>query len=104
MVRSQVIRGSVKDRGGAKQLYGVRPTRVATRRRLCRIAAERLMRKSAPETSPCHVQAKQNGELHPRRVASSSPGAFPRNRDRDGTRDRRQGRIGSVGQQLCTWA
>ena len=29
-----------------------------------------------PETSPCHVQAKQNGELDPRRVARSLRGAF----------------------------
>ena len=33
-------------------------------------------RHRAPETSPCHVQAKQNGELDLRRVACFSPGAF----------------------------
>ena len=43
----------------------------------------------APETFPCHVQAKQDGELDPQRVTRVSPGAFPRNQDRDGTLDRR---------------
>ena len=32
------------------------------------------------------------------------PGAFPRNRDLDGTRDRQSQRIGSVRKRLCTWA
>jgi hypothetical protein len=34
------------------------------------------------------VQAKQDGELDPQRVTRVSPGAFPRNQDRDGTLDR----------------
>ena len=32
------------------------------------------------------------------------PGAFPRNRDLDGTHGRQSQRIGSVRQRLCTWA
>jgi hypothetical protein len=35
-----------------------------------------ISRRCVPETSPCHVQAKQDGELDPLRVARFGPGAF----------------------------
>jgi len=60
-------RGGRLDRGGTKQLYGVGPTSVPRRRRLWRSA-----RRGAPETSPCHVRAKQNGELDPQAVSVAS--------------------------------
>ena len=66
-----------KNRGGTKQLYGIRPTCVPTRRRPCLFFPSRgIRRRSVPETSPCHVQAKQDGKLDPRRVTRHSPGAF----------------------------
>jgi hypothetical protein len=41
-----------------------------------------ISRRSVPETSPCHVQAKQNGELDLRRAACLCREHSPRNRDR----------------------
>ena len=67
---------------------------------------------SVPETSPCHVQAKQIGELDPRRVSVPTAAVFfaPRvqklRRIESGARwgRRRSLRIGSVSRRLCTWA
>jgi len=61
-------------------------------------------RRCAPETSPCHVQAKQNGELDLRRVACFSPGAFVAESRPRRIRDRHRQRIGSVLRGLGTWA
>ena len=94
-----------KNRDGTKQLYGLRPTRVPTSRRRCLLFPSRgIWKRSVPETSPCHMQAKQNGELDPRKGTLKKPGTFPRNRDLDGTRGRQSQRIGSVRERLCTWA
>src|SRR3984957_85501 len=58
-----------KNRDGTKPLYGIRPTRVPTSRRRCLHSPSRgYWKRGVPETSPCHVQAKQVGELDPRRV------------------------------------
>jgi hypothetical protein len=68
-----------KYRGGTKQLYGVRPLSVPRQRRHCFPISPSegdFGNRCAPETSPCHVQAKQNGELDPRKVTRLLPGAF----------------------------
>ena len=56
-----------------------------------------------PETSPCHRQAKQDGELDPRRVTS---GCRELSRGIETSRSpvRQPGRIGSVRSRLCKWA
>jgi hypothetical protein len=61
-------------------------------------------RHRAPETSPCHVQAKQNGELDSRRIAGRGREHSPRNRDRGKLVIGNQQRIGSVRCRLGTWA
>jgi hypothetical protein len=75
-----------------------------SRRRCLLFPSKGIGKRRVPETSPCHGQAKQIGELDPRKVTRVLPGAFPRNRDLDGTRGRQSQRIGSVRQRLCTWA
>src|SRR5450755_2943125 len=60
---------SRQNRDGTNPLYGLRPTRVPTSRRRClRFPSRGIGKRSVPETSPCHVQAKQSGELDPRKV------------------------------------
>src|SRR5207253_2358013 len=61
-------------------------------------------KRCVPETSPCHVQAKQNGELDLRKVACFCREHSPRNRDRDKLIIGNQQRIGSVRNRLGTWA
>ena len=61
---------SRRNRDGTKQLYGIRPTRVPTSRRRCLLFPSRgIWKRSVPETSPCHLQAKQIGEIDPQKVA-----------------------------------
>ena len=57
---------------------------------------------------PRNLSVSRAGQAK-RRARSSKgdarlPGAFPRNRDLDGTRDRLAQRIGSVRNRFCTWA
>src|SRR5476649_2038938 len=60
---------SRQNRDGTKQLYGLRPTRVPTSRRRCLLFPFKgIWKRRVPETSPCHGQAKQSGELDPRKV------------------------------------
>jgi hypothetical protein len=60
---------SRQNRDGTKPLYGLWPTRVPTSRRRClRFPSRGIGKRSVPETSPCHAQAKQVGELDPRKV------------------------------------
>jgi len=76
---SNGVHSSAINRGGTKQLYGIRPVSVPRQRRHCFPTSPSggiLGKRCAPETSPCHVQAKQNDELNLRRVACFSPGAF----------------------------
>src|SRR2546426_459539 len=48
---------------------GLRPTRVPTSRRRCLLFPSKgIGKRRVPETSPCHGQAKQSGELDPRKV------------------------------------
>jgi len=96
---------SRRNRDGTKQLYGIRPTRVPTSRRRCLLFPS----KGILETQrPRNLSVPRAGQAK-RRARSSKgdarlPGAFPRNRDLDGTRDRQSQRIGSVRERLCTWA
>jgi len=96
---------SRQNRDGTKQLYGLRPTRVPTSRRRCLLFPSR----GYWETSrPRNLSVPPTGQAK-RRARSSKgdarlPGAFPRNRDLDGTRGRQSQRIGSVRHRLCTWA
>jgi hypothetical protein len=61
-------------------------------------------KRSVPETSPCHAQAKQIGELDPRKVTRDcrkhSRGIETSTELVIGSRKR----IGSVRERLCTWA
>jgi len=92
-------------RDGTKQLYGLRPTRVPTSRRRCLLFPSRgYWKRSVPETSPCHGQAKQVGELDPRRVTR---GCRERSRGIEtstelviGTRSASAQFVGG----FCTWA
>jgi hypothetical protein len=60
---------SRQNRDGTKQLYGLWPTRVPTSRRRCLLFPSKgIGKRRVPETSPCHGQAKQSGELDPRKV------------------------------------
>ena len=96
---------SRQNRDGTKQLYGIRPTRVPTSRRRCLLFPSRgIWKRSVPETSPCHVQAKQIGELDPRKVTR---GCRERSRGIETSTELVVGsrkRIGSVRNRLCTWA
>ena len=94
-----------KHRDGTKQLYGIRPTRVPTSRRRCLLFPSRGYLETR---RPRNLSVPRAGQAN-RRARSSKgdarlPGAFPRNRDLDGTRGRQSQRIGSVRERLCTWA
>jgi len=61
-------------------------------------------KRRVPETSPCHRQAKQVGELDPRKVTH---GCRERSRGIETSTElvcRQSQRIGSVRERLCTWA
>ena len=94
-----------KNRDGTKPLYGLRPTRVPTSRRRClRFPSRGYWKRGVPETSPCHGQAKQVGELDPRKVTR---GCRERSRGIETSTELVVGsrkRIGSVRERLCTWA
>jgi hypothetical protein len=63
-----------------------------------------IWKRSVPETSPCHGQAKQNGELDPRKVTMD---CRERSRGIETSTElvsRQSQRIGSVRERLCTWA
>src|ERR1700722_7977579 len=94
-----------KNRGGTKQLYGIRRLHVPMQPRPCLITPSGgILRRSVPETSPCHVQAKQDGELDPLRAAFDRREHSPRNRDRGKLVIGNRQRIGSVRCRLGTWA
>ena len=94
-----------KHRDGTKQLYGLRPIHVPMKRRRClRFPSRGIWKRGVPETSPCHVQAKQIGELDPRRVTR---GCRERSRGIETSTELvigKRKRIGSVHKRLCTWA
>ena len=109
---------SRRNRDGTKQLYGIRPTRVPTSRRRCLLfpskgnfgnaASQKPLRAtrrpSKTASSIPHPQPLSQRERGARSGDAGLPGAFPRNRDLDGTRGRQSQRIGSVRERLCTWA
>ena len=94
-----------KHRDGTNPLYGLRPTRVPTSRRRCLLfPSGGIWKRGVPETSPCHVQAKQNGKLDSRRITCFRREHSPRNRDRRELVIGKRQRIGSVRNRLGTWA
>lgn len=96
---------SRQNRDGTKQLYGLRPIHVPMKRRRCFLSPSRgIWKRGVPETSPCHIQAKQSGELDPRKVTR---GCRERSRGIETSTELVVGnrkRIGSVRNRLCTWA
>ena len=95
----------LKHRDGTKQLYGLRPIHVPMSRRRCLLFPSRgYLETSRPRNLSVPRAGQAKRQARSPKGNDGQPGAFPRNRDLDGTRGRQSQRIGSVRSRLCTWA